>query len=101
MDIVFHGHRAAVSDHMRQRAAAGVRRLTARMTRAVDASVRFERDGPTRRVEIILHAPRHRRLVAEATSRYYGPALVEALSRLGRQVASVKRTRRSRAPTRS
>jgi ribosome-associated translation inhibitor RaiA len=97
MDIVFHGHRATVSDHMRQRAVSGVRKLTARLDRAVDASIRFEQDGRTRRVEIVLRAPRHRRLVAEAEGRYFGPALGEALAHLGTQIGGLKKTVRARA----
>ncbi|MDQ6635180.1 MAG: HPF/RaiA family ribosome-associated protein [Gemmatimonadota bacterium] len=97
MDIVFHGRGVAVSDHMRQRAITGVRRLTERSDRAVDAVIRFEEDGPTRRVEIVLHAPRHRRLVAEAEGRYFGPALTAALGRLGIQLTALKRTVRARA----
>src|ERR1700730_8742437 len=97
MDIVFHGRGVAVSDHMRQRAITGVRKLTERSDRAVDAVIRFEEDGPTRRVEIVLHAPRHRRLVAEAEGRYFGPALRAALARLSIQLAALKRTVRARA----
>ena len=97
MDIVFHGRGVAVSDHMRQRAITGVRKLTERSDRAVDAIIRFEEDGPTRRVEIVLHAPRHRRLVAEAEGRYFGPALAAALRRLRIQLTALKRTVRARA----
>jgi hypothetical protein len=97
MEIIFHEHHATVSDYMRQRAAAGVRRLTARLERAVDAVVRFEADGPTRRVEIILRTPRHKRLVAKAEGRYFGPVLGVVLARLRPQIAAVKRTTRARA----
>ena len=97
MDIIFHGHHASVSERMRQRAAAGVRKLTTRMERAVDAIIRFEEDGPVRRVEIILHAPRQKRLIAEAEGRYYGPALIATLARLKTQIASVKRDGKARA----
>jgi ribosome-associated translation inhibitor RaiA len=86
MDIIYHSHKAEISDHMRQRAAAGIRKLTARMEKTVDAIVRFEQDGPTRRVEIILQAPRQRKLVAEAEGRFFGPTLVVALGRLKRQI---------------
>ena len=97
MDIMFHGRGVAVSDHMRQRAITGVRKLTERSDRAVDAIIRFEEDGPRRRVEIVLHAPRHRRLVAEAEARYFGPALTAALARLNIQLTALKRTVRARA----
>ena len=97
MDIMFHGRGVAVSDYMRQRAITGVRKLTERSDRAVDAIIRFEEDGPRRRVEIVLHAPRHRRLVAEAEARYFGPALTAALARLNIQLTALKRTVRARA----
>lgn len=95
MDIVFHGHHATISDHMRQRAQSGVRKLTRRIERAVHASIRFEEDGRTRRVEIVLHAPRHRRLVAAAEGRYFGPALASALDRLRAQIGGVSKTARA------
>ncbi|HUQ46181.1 MAG TPA: HPF/RaiA family ribosome-associated protein [Gemmatimonadaceae bacterium] len=97
MEIIFHDHHAVVSDHLRQRAASGVRRLAARLTRTVDAVVRFEQDGPTRRVEIILRTPRHRRLVAKSEGRFFGPALVVVLARLRSQMAALKSSPRSRA----
>ena len=97
MEIIFHEHHAIVSDHMRQRASSGVRRLTTRLERAVDAVVRFEQDGPTRRVEIILHAPRQKRLVAKAEGRYFGPTLGVVLTKLHGQVAALKRATRGRA----
>ncbi len=103
MDIVFHGHNA-VSDYLRQRASTGVRKLTARLDRAVHVNVRFEEDGRTRRVEIELHAPRHRRLVAEARGRHFGPTLTSALERLRAQIGGVKKTVRAarvRAQTRA
>src|SRR5437762_3058398 len=65
----------------------------ARPGRAIDAVVRVEEDGPTRRVELVLHAARGRRLVAHGEGRAFGPALTVALGRLGAQVARAKRTR--------
>jgi ribosome-associated translation inhibitor RaiA len=97
MEIIFHEHHATVSDHMRQRASAGVRRLSDRFARVVDAVVRFEQDGPTRRVEIILRAPRQKRLVAKAEGRYFGPTLVEVLAKLRGQIAALKKPTRARA----
>lgn len=97
MEIIFHEHHAAVSEHMRQRAASGVRSLTRRLDRAVDAVVRFEQDGPTRRVEIILRAARQRRLVAQAEGRFFGPTLGVALAKLRPQVAALKTPLRARA----
>ena len=96
MDIIFHAHHAVISDRMRLRARRSVQRVARKLARAVDAVVRFERDGPTSRVEIVLHAPKHRDLVAEGRSRYYGPALAEAVSKLDSQVMSRKRTPKAR-----
>ena len=50
MEILFQSHHAQVSDHMRERARTAVTKLGARLARAVNAVVRFESDGPTRRV---------------------------------------------------
>ena len=99
MEIIFHAHHATISDSMRRRAEAGVRRIGRLMGRAVDAVIRFEQDGPMKRVEIVLHAPSTREIVARAESRYFGLALTASLERLGAQVRSVakatvaKRTR--------
>ena len=91
MEVVFHAHNAVISDRMRQRAARGLKKLSTRLDRVVAAVVRFHQDGPTRRVEILLHAKGHRQLVAEGHSRYYGPALLTALTHLETQVAREKR----------
>jgi ribosome-associated translation inhibitor RaiA len=82
VDIVFHSHHAEVSDHMRRQAQRGLVRLERRLTRAVHAVVRFEADGRLKRVEIVLHTPRRRELVAESSHRFFGPALAMALARL-------------------
>jgi len=97
VDIIFQAHHATISDHMRARAERAVRKASQRLRRAVDAVIRFEEDGPTRRVEIVLRAPRHRNLVAEGRSRFYGPALTAAVDRLQAQIPK-KPTARPRAP---
>jgi ribosome-associated translation inhibitor RaiA len=94
MEIIFHAHHATISSRLQQRAEQGVRKLVQRLGRAVDAVVRFEADGPTRRVEVILHAPRSRRLVARGEGRYFGPALTVALHRLEAQVLRSRRPRK-------
>ena len=96
MDIIFHAHHAVSSDRMRLRAERAVRKVARKLARAVDAIVRFERDGPTCRVEIVLHAPGRRDLIAEGRARYYGPALAVAVSKLDAQVMSRKRTPKAR-----
>ncbi len=85
---------------MRRRAEAGVRRFGKRIGRAVDAVIRFEQDGPVKRVEIVLHAPPKRDFVARGESRFYGLALTAALTRLSAQIHSfrdsVKTSKRAR-----
>jgi ribosome-associated translation inhibitor RaiA len=93
MEIIYHGHHAAISPRLRQRADASLRRIVKRLGRAVDAIVRVEEDGPTRRVELVLHAPRARRLVASGEARFFGPALTVALGKLSAQVARSRTTR--------
>ncbi|MCU0625490.1 MAG: HPF/RaiA family ribosome-associated protein [Gemmatimonadaceae bacterium] len=85
---------------LRERAERTVRKVARRLQRAVDAVVRFEHDGPTRRVEIVLHAPRVRNLVAEGNSRSQAAALKDALLRLQAQVPKkVPQRTRVRAAT--
>ena len=97
MEILFQSHHARVSDHMRERARIAVTKLGARLTRAVNAVVRFEEDGPTRRVEIVLHAPKKRAMVAEGSARFFGPALAYAIDRLEAQARQLKRTPKARS----
>ena len=97
MEIVFHSHHAAVSDHLRRLAQRGLDRIARRLTRVVSAVVRFEQDGRLRRVEIVLHAPRNRQLVGEGNGRYFGPALTAALERVASQTNHVKRPPKQRA----
>ncbi len=90
MEIIFHAHHATISDSMRRRAEATVRRFGKRIGRAVDAVIRFEQDGPVKRVEIVLHAPSRRDLVARGESRFYGLALTDALARLASQIHTLR-----------
>jgi ribosome-associated translation inhibitor RaiA len=82
---------------MRERASAAVTRLGRRLVRVVNAVIRFEEDGPTRRVEIVLHAPRRRAMVAEGAARFFGPALNVAINRLNAQMRQVKRSPKARS----
>jgi len=86
VEIIFHAHNATIPELLRDRAERAVTKFGRRLQRAVDAVVRFEDDGPTRRVEIVLHAPQHRNLVAEGRSRSYASALKDALARLQAQI---------------
>jgi ribosome-associated translation inhibitor RaiA len=97
VEIIFHAHRAVISNNMRLRAERVARKLGARVRRPVDAIVRFEQDGPTRRVEIVLHAPGKRSIVAEGSARHYGPALADAATRMEARLGRVKRTPKARA----
>ncbi len=100
METIFHSHHAVISPRMRRRAEIAAERAAARLPRAVDAIIRFEQDGPVKRVEIVLHAPRHAEIVASGEARYYGPALTIAIERLGSQIRKLSSSRRSaqRAP---
>ena len=90
MNIVFHAHRADMPESLQQRAEQAVQKLAGRLRRAVDASVRFAEDGPIRRVEIVLRAPRQQPLVAAGSGRVYETALGEALERLESHIAHLK-----------
>lgn len=95
MEIIFHVHHANVSDRMRKRAESAVRRAARRLARAVDGIIRFEQDGPVKRVEIVLHAPRQRNLIARGEGRYFGPALADAMDRLIAQIQAMRAGRRA------
>lgn len=95
MEIIFHVHHANVSERMRRRAEAAVRRAAVRLARAVDGIVRFEQDGPVKRVEIVLHAPRQRDVIARGEGRYFGPAFAAAMDRLIAQIQSVRASQRT------
>ena len=96
MDVIFHSHNAVISERLRSRAESIIHKLEARAARAVRAVVRFEQDGPTRRVEIVMHASRRRPLISNGYARTYGPALAEAVHNLQAQLARSKRPRKAR-----
>lgn len=96
MEIIFHAHKAVISQRMRDRAERLVAKLGRRSERIVEAIVRFERDGPVRRVEIMLHAPRRKAMIGEGFGRTYGPALTQAGKALEAQLAHRKRTPKAR-----
>jgi ribosome-associated translation inhibitor RaiA len=90
MEIIFHGHHANISQRMRRRAEIAAERSALKLKRAVDAIIRFEQDGPMKRVEIVLHAPMHKSLVACGEAKFYGPALTTAVTKLDAQVRKLK-----------
>lgn len=92
MEIVVQLHKAVVSRELRARAERAVRKAAGLTRRPVDAVVRFEQDGPLRRVVLELHAPARRALVAHAEGRWFGPLIVEAASRLEARIRHRTRT---------
>lgn len=96
MEIIFHAHNADITPAHRQRAELGLRKLERRFGRATAAVIRFAGDGPTRRVEIAVQAPRAKRYVAEGRGRYFGTAVNDALGRLNSQLDHVRRARKAR-----
>ena len=95
MDIIFHAHHAIVSERMRRRAEAAVRKAAVRLGRTVDGIIRFEQDGPVKRVEILLHAPRQRDLMGRGQARYFGPAFTTAMDKLIAQIRPLRASRRT------
>ncbi len=90
MEIVIQSHHATVTEGMQRSVRRGLARLRSRLWKPVSAVVRFEEDGPIRRVELVLQG-RGRQLVAQGTGRFFGPALSSALSRLGTQLRRASR----------
>jgi ribosome-associated translation inhibitor RaiA len=97
MEISYYAHHVDISPRLQERAEQGLHKLARRLGRVVDASVRFEEEGPVRRVEIIVHLPRGRRFVAAARGRYFGPAVTTALARIGAQTDHLRRAAKTRA----
>jgi ribosome-associated translation inhibitor RaiA len=80
---------------MQRRAELAVEQAAKRLSRAVDAIVRIEQDGPVKRVEIVLHAPRNRDIVARGQAKFYGPAMTIAVDRLSAQVRKLRELKAS------
>jgi ribosome-associated translation inhibitor RaiA len=98
MEVIFHTHHATISDDLRDRAERTVRKLAERVSRPVDAIIRFEQDGSLRHVELELRSSRRGRpLIARGCERAFGPALAEAAARMEGQLMRGKRTPKSRA----
>ena len=91
MDIVIHSHHATVSEHMRKQAIRQVERAGARIPRTVEAIIRFEEDGATKRVTLTLRAPKHHDIMGKAEGRFFGPAITAAIARVMTQVNREKR----------
>lgn len=96
MELNFSHRGIDLTQSMLKKAERAVRKAAERIPRATGATVRFDADGPERRVEIVFTAPRGTRLVATATGRYWGPALNAALLKLVRQASKERRTPKRR-----
>jgi hypothetical protein len=97
VEMVFSHRGIALTQSMLKKAERAVLKAAERIPRATGAIVRFDEDGPERRVEIVFTAPRGTRLVAAAAGRYWGPALNAALVKLVRQASKERRTPQRRA----
>lgn len=100
MELVFSHRGVALTQSMLKKAEKAVLKAAERLPRLTGATVRFDADGPERRVEIVVTAPRGTRLVAAAAGRYWGPALNAALIKLVRQASKERRTPARRTPAR-
>lgn len=96
MELNFSHRGIDLTQSMLKRAERAVLKAAERIPRATGAIVRFDADGPERRVEIVFTAPRGVRLVATAAGRYWGPALNAALIKLVRQASKERRTPKRR-----
>lgn len=100
IEIVYQAHHAVMSDNLRARAQRIVDKVARRMPRVTNALVRFEEDGPSKRVVLELHAP-GRTLVADGRSPFLGAALSDAGSRLLTQVQRERRDKNKKHVMRS
>lgn len=96
MEIQFHGHQTTITDSLRVRASEGARKLAEHLGRPVDADVWFDEDGVMKTVELVLHAPRYKKLVAKAGGKYHEPALTEAIAKLDAQIRRLKSAKKKR-----
>lgn len=90
MEIQFHGHQTEITDGLRTRASEGAQKLAEHLGRPVDADVWFDGDGVLKTVEVVLHSPRQRKLVARGEGKYHEPALTDAISKLDAQIRRLK-----------
>src|SRR5688572_13295638 len=97
MEIVYHIHDADVSDRMKKRAEIALLKAARRAARPQDAVIRFQVDGPVKRVEMVLHTATGKRYVAKADAAYFGSALNDAARKLTMQLDHSKRTPKARA----
>jgi ribosomal subunit interface protein len=90
MEIQFHGHQTEITDSLRARATEGAHKLAEHLGRPVDADVWFDEDGVNKTVELVLHAPHYRKLVAKSEAKYHEPALTDVIAKLDAQIRRIK-----------
>lgn len=90
MEIQFHGHQTEITEGLRHRAEEGARKLAEHLHRAVDADVWFGEDGVLKTVEVKLHAPKRRTLVAKSAAKFHEAALTDAIAKLDAQIRRLK-----------
>lgn len=90
MEIQIHGHGLEVTDSLRVRARDGAAKLVEHLGRDVDADVWFDENGVLKTVEIVLHAPRYKKLVAKSEAKYHEPALTDSIAKLDAQIRKLK-----------
>ncbi len=91
MQIAISHRGIELTESMLKKAERAVRLAAERVPRATSASVRFNQQGPERRVEIVFSAARGTRLVATANGRFWGPVLSDALAKLVKQANRARR----------
>jgi ribosome-associated translation inhibitor RaiA len=100
VEIVFSHRGIALTESMLKKAELAILKAAERVPRATGAVVRFEEDGPERRVEIVFTAPQGVRLVASTSGRFWGPALDDAVNKLVRQASRERHTPARHTPAR-
>lgn len=94
MHMQFHGRQTEITDSLRLRAEEGARKLTEHLPRLNAADVWFDEDGAMKTVEIKLHGPRRKTLVAKAEAKYHEAALTDAIAKLDAQIRKLKSARK-------
>lgn len=90
MEIKTHGHHTEITDSLRIKADDGARKLADHLQRAVNVDIWFGENGVMKTVEIVLHAPKYKNMVAKAESKYHEPALTDAIAKMDAQIRRLK-----------
>ena len=86
-----------IPDALRERASAVIDRVGSLSSRAIEATVVFDAEGPSRTAEIRLHVDRGEVLIATGEADDHRTALDRAEEKLRRQLEKSARPRRPRA----